>query len=344
MARPGVRLLGLGLRHHGRLPLCDYFVSGHERGFCEQLESAVIGFYGGIVLEHLHDRLGLRQAYLSGPLPIGMDEPRPWRLRFSFTHRLPLSAASPTWQELAIYRFLTGLGIGGEWAAGVALIAESFPEKSRTKAAGIMQASGGIGFFLATGLYLLIGPYGWRWVFALGVLPRDCRIYIRKSLDEPERWVKAERIGILLPALFTESLRRDVLIGTGLAVVATFGHQGAIQWVPSWIADYAARSRDARRDPAGESGYNNTDHRRNHRLLMFAACRRSLGERAPCLFIFSVPILRSDDVFACHRIQPCGSRGADHGILCLWGNRRLCDLFSRIVSDRHPRHGARFLF
>ena len=151
--------------------------------------------------------------------------------------RLPVSAASPKLDRSSrIYRFFTGLGIGGEWAAGAALIAESWPEKSRAKAAGIMQASGGIGFFLASMLYLLIGPYGWRWVFAFGVLPAIVAFYIRKSLDEPERWVKAKRIGNPLPALFTKSVRRDVLVGTGLAVVATFGYQGAIQWVPSWIS------------------------------------------------------------------------------------------------------------
>jgi len=147
-----------------------------------------------------------------------------------------LSGIAGSWGELAFYRFVTGLGIGGEWAAGAALIAESWPEKSRTKAAGIMQASGGIGFFLASLLYLFIGPYGWRWVFALGVLPAVVAFYIRRSLDEPDRWVKSKSVKNPFPALFTGSVRKDVLVGTGLAVVATFGYQGALQWVPSWIS------------------------------------------------------------------------------------------------------------
>ena len=114
-----------------------------------------------------------------------------------------LSGIAGSWGELAFYRFVTGLGIGGEWAAGAALIAESWPEKSRTKAAGIMQASGGIGFFLASLLYLFIGPYGWRWVFALGVLPAVVAFYIRRSLEEPDRWVKAKSVKNPFPALFT---------------------------------------------------------------------------------------------------------------------------------------------
>jgi MFS family permease len=147
-----------------------------------------------------------------------------------------LCGIADSWQELALYRFLTGLGIGGEWAAGAALIAESWPEKSRAKAAGIMQASGGVGFFLASLLYFFIGPYGWRWVFALGVLPAVVAFYIRYSLEEPQRWVSTKQTGNPYSALFKHPLRRDVLIGTGLAVIATFGYQGAIQWVPSWVS------------------------------------------------------------------------------------------------------------
>ena len=82
-----------------------------------------------------------------------------------------LSGLSQTWTQLAFFRFLTGLGIGGEWATGAALIAETWPERSRAKAAGIMQSAGGVGFFLAALLYLWIGPLGWRWVFAAGILP-----------------------------------------------------------------------------------------------------------------------------------------------------------------------------
>src|SRR6185503_15750863 len=60
--------------------------------------------------------------------------------------------------------------------------------------------------------------------------------YIRRSLEEPQRWTRARAQQNPLPLLFKKPVRRDVMIGTGLAVVATFGYQGAIQWVPSWIA------------------------------------------------------------------------------------------------------------
>ena len=199
-------------------------------------ESATIGLYGGFVLSIFMIGWALG-GLIFGPIADGNGRAKTMAITIliyaSFTG---LSGIAGNWQELALYRFLTGIGIGGEWAAGAALIAETWPAKSRAKAAGIMQSSGGIGFFLATGLYLFVGPYGWRWVFALGVLPALVAFYIRRSLEEPQRWTRARAQQNPLPLLFKKPVRRDVLIGTGLAVVATFGYQGAIQWVPSWIA------------------------------------------------------------------------------------------------------------
>ena len=200
-------------------------------------ESAVIGWYGGITLSIFMVGWALG-GLIFGPIADRFGRAKTMALTILiYAGFTALGTIAPeSWVELAFYRFITGLGIGGEWAAGAALIAESWPEKSRAKAAGIMQASGGVGFFLASMLYLSIGSYGWRWVFAFGVLPAIVAFYIRKSLEEPERWVKAEHMRNPLPALFTTSVRRDVPVGTGLAVVATFGYQGAIQWVPSWIS------------------------------------------------------------------------------------------------------------
>jgi MFS family permease len=199
-------------------------------------EPALIGWYGGIVLSIFMIGWALG-GLLFGPIADRYGRVKTMALTIIiYAGFTGLSGISNSWGELAFYRFMTGLGIGGEWAAGAALIAESWPEKSRAKAAGIMQASGGIGFFLASLLYLWVGPYGWRWVFALGVFPAVVAFYIRKSLHEPDRWVKAKSGKNPYATLFTGSVRRDVLVGTGLAVVATFGYQGAIQWVPSWIS------------------------------------------------------------------------------------------------------------
>ena len=76
-----------------------------------------------------------------------------------------LAALSQDWWHLAIYRFLTALGIGGEWAAGAALVAETWPEEKRAKAAGILQSAWAVGFFLAASFNLLLAGYGWRVMF-----------------------------------------------------------------------------------------------------------------------------------------------------------------------------------
>ena len=199
-------------------------------------ESAVIGWYGGIVLSIFMIGWALG-GLIFGPIADRYGRAKTMAITILiYAACTGLCGIAGSWQELAFYRFLTGLGIGGEWAAGAALIAETWPEKSRAKAAGIMQSSGGIGFFLASLLYLFIGPYGWRWVFAFGVLPAIVAFYIRHSLEEPQRWVRSKSTGNPFPALFRVGVRRDVLVGTGLAVIATFGYQGAIQWVPSWVS------------------------------------------------------------------------------------------------------------
>ena len=117
-------------------------------------EAAVIGWYGGIVLSIFMIGWALG-GLIFGPIADQYGRAKTMAITIlvyaTFTG---LCGIAGSWWELAIYRFLTGLGIGGEWAAGAALIAESFPEKSRAKAAGIMQASGGIGFFLATACIL----------------------------------------------------------------------------------------------------------------------------------------------------------------------------------------------
>lgn len=200
-------------------------------------QNAVIGWYGGIILSIF--MIGWAMGGLIfGPIADRYGRSKTMALTILiYAGFTGLCAIAGSWQELAFYRFMTGLGIGGEWSAGAALIAESWPAKSRAKAAGIMQASGGIGFFLASLLYLFIGPYGWRWVFALGIFPAIVAFYIRSSLEEPQRWVqaKANAAGNPLQSLFVKPVRRDVIVGTCLAVVATFGYQGAIQWVPSWV-------------------------------------------------------------------------------------------------------------
>jgi MFS family permease len=154
-----------------------------------------------------------------------------------------LAALSHTWWQLALFRFITALGIGGEWAAGATLVAEAWPEDKRTRAAGLLQSAWAAGFFVAALLNLLLRNCGWRPMFAIGVLPALVALFVRWWVKEPERWVKAraeERQAggarpLRLMELFAPELRRATLVGSGLAFVAVFGLWGATNWTPTLI-------------------------------------------------------------------------------------------------------------
>jgi MFS family permease len=154
-----------------------------------------------------------------------------------------MAALSETWWHLALYRFLTALGIGGEWAAGAAIVAEVWPEEKRAKAAGILQSAWAAGFFLAAACYLLLRHYPWQALFLVGVMPAFVALLVRLWVKEPERWVKAhaieEQMGLAHRAkileLFHGALRRPTLIGACLAFVAVFGLWGATNWTPTLI-------------------------------------------------------------------------------------------------------------
>jgi len=154
-----------------------------------------------------------------------------------------LAALSQNWWELALFRFLTALGIGGEWAAGAALVAEAWPENKRTRAAGLLQSAWAAGFIIAAILTLLLRNCSWRIIFVVGVAPALVAFLVRLWVREPERWVKARaeerQAGGAHPSklaeLFSPGLLRATLIGSGLAFVAVFGLWGATNWTPTLI-------------------------------------------------------------------------------------------------------------
>jgi MFS family permease len=203
----------------------------------------VIGWYGGIIFSIfligwaiggvlfgvLADHLGRTKALVFTILIYAV-----------FTG---MAAWSQTWWELALFRFLTALGIGGEWAAGAALVAEEWPEDKRTKAAGLLQSAWAAGFIVAAVLNLILRNSGWRPIFVVGVLPALVALLVRWWVKEPERWVKAraeERLFVgarplKLAELFAPELLRATLVGSGLAFVAVFGLWGATNWTPTLI-------------------------------------------------------------------------------------------------------------
>ncbi|MFN9370548.1 MAG: MFS transporter [Planctomycetaceae bacterium] len=107
-----------------------------------------------------------------------------------------LSALSKGFWDFAFYRFITGLGVGGEFAVGVSLVAEVMPDRARPFALGLLQALSAVGNITAALISIVLGHLeesgavgsAWRWMFVIGTLPALLAILIRRRLKEPERW------------------------------------------------------------------------------------------------------------------------------------------------------------
>ena len=220
-------------------PALDELLGGPAGGATPE----AIGWHGGIIFSIF------LVGWAIGGVTFGIIADRIGRTRTMIATILiyavftGLAALSQDWWHLAIYRFLTALGIGGEWAAGAALVAEVWPEEKRAKAAGILQSAWAAGFFLAAAFNLLLADYGWRALFLVGVLPALAALLVRLWVKEPERWAQARRqdeaVGasarVMLAELFGTDLRRSTLVGSTLAFVAVFGLWGSTNWTPTLV-------------------------------------------------------------------------------------------------------------
>lgn len=187
-----------------------------------------------------------------------------------------LSAASDSWWQLAIYRFITGLGLGGEWAAGAALVAEVWPDRLRAKAGAILQSAAAFGYFFAALINLMVGVISWRYVFLVGAAPALFVLVIRMIVKEPETWVEVrdrrkqmkdqsekgvkpstnsqDLTTFTLKQLFSPRLRRDTIIASALAFVVLLVLWGATMWIPAAIREIASAN-TAGMDTAGRQSY-----------------------------------------------------------------------------------------
>jgi MFS family permease len=163
-------------------------------------------------------------------------------------------------------RFLVGIAIGSEWATGTSITAEVWPDHARGKGAGLMQCGLGIGFFLASFVWLFVsafGPGAWRVMFLIGTLPALFALWLRTGIPESAPWeranalrrdaVKRQASGAVLAAhekaltrftvvdLFVEpETRRRALLVFLCSLTTTLAWWGISTWVPPYIGSVAA--------------------------------------------------------------------------------------------------------
>lgn len=146
---------------------------------------------------------------------------------------------SSTIQQLATLRFILGLGMGGEWTTGAALIAETWPAEHRGKALGLMQSTWAIGEMIAAGVVALFLPrFGWRAVFFVGVLPALIVFWIRRDVPESSIWLaqRETRKAGSLRLLWRKDLRRNGLLATAMNACGMFGYWGLFTWIPAYLS------------------------------------------------------------------------------------------------------------
>jgi MFS family permease len=146
------------------------------------------------------------------------------------------SATSSGLASLLFWRFLIGLGLGGEWASGSVLVAEFWPAEKRGRAIGFMQSGFAVGYMMAAGVSALILPrFGWRALFLVGVLPALLTLAIRRKLEEPPVWERrAASPGF--SRLFSGQLGQTTFAATALTTAVLFGYWGLFTWLPSFLA------------------------------------------------------------------------------------------------------------
>lgn len=179
-----------------------------------------------------------------------------------------LSALSKGWIDFAIYRFVTGLGVGGVFGLAVALIADSLPDRARTGALGSLQALSAVGNVTAGLISMGVGQlvaqktispdWSWKLMFLLGAIPAFLCVFIQVKLKEPEKWVKAREAGRKTGAAFgsyTSLLgearwRRSALGGMLLCVAAVIGLWGIGFFAPELVGPVIERSLKAQNLPS----------------------------------------------------------------------------------------------
>jgi MFS family permease len=166
---------------------------------------------------------------------------------FTFAIFTGLSATAHNVWELAIFRFIAGVGIGGEWALAGTYVAEAWPEDRRKMGAGYLQTGYYAGFFLAAALNYTIGVhYGWRVMFLTGAIPVFVAIMVLTRVKESDKWKKTDTHDVVrqkpMREIFGPTYRRRTWVMCALLTIAIIGLWAGAVYEPSAVIQLATRS------------------------------------------------------------------------------------------------------
>jgi MFS family permease len=198
-------------------------ITKSQAGFLNSLTLAASAA-GGMAFGVVADRVGRTRALMASILVYSLA---------SFACGL-----SQTLTQLALCRLVLGLGMGGEWATGAALIAETWPARHRGKALGLMQSAWAVGEAIAAAVTLVVLPrFGWRAVFFVGVLPALVVLWIWTEVPESPIWLERGRPrGVSLAAMWRPDVRGKGVVATLMNACSMFGYWGLFTWIPGYLA------------------------------------------------------------------------------------------------------------
>jgi len=208
----------------------DLGMSKATSGFLQTLTLLASGI-GGLFFGFLADRIGRKRALMFSILTYSIC---------SFA-----SGLSTTVLMLAVFRFILGLGMGGEWNTGATLVAETWPDDMRAKAIALVQSSWAIGYALAALVAGIVLRYAnWRLVFFVGILPALVTLWIRNRVPESQMWLDHQR-----PANDSEHKARDsfslifrapygksTIVLLLLNFFGLFAWWGMFVWIPPYLS------------------------------------------------------------------------------------------------------------
>jgi MFS family permease len=227
---------------------------------------ANVGYYGALLFSIFMVGWGI--ALIWGPIADKFGRARTlmftilWFSVFTF-----LAATSHSVWALAFYRFMAGIGIGGEWSVGASLVSEAIPESRRVRFGGLMHTGYYFGFFVASLANFVVTPLhftiagqaiaGWRLMFIVGGMPALLVAYFFNRIHEPEKWKDAKQklgdqatMGSSFAKAFSPQYRGRTILNSIFMLASISGLWAGSAYVPTaitYLANQAGRAADGPR-------------------------------------------------------------------------------------------------